>query len=89
MRRSCLTACVLRAPHRTGFRGAPRGEHLSIRVRSYHDQLHGPIRFPQHLFSVHEHGGQRLDKWPQHTFTPLRLPDCTLSRLRAEEYDLG
>ena len=41
------------------FWGAPRGEHLSIRVRSYRDQLHGPIRFPQHLFSVHDHGRQR------------------------------
>ena len=37
MRRSCLTACVLGAPHQlspSGFRGALRGEHLSIRVRS-------------------------------------------------------
>ena len=41
------------------------------------DQLHGPIRFPQHLCSVHDHGRQRSD----------RGPDCTLSRLRAEEYD--
>ena len=69
------------------FRGAPRGDHLPIRARSHHDQLHGPIRFPQHLFSVHDHGRQRSDKGPQHTFLPLRRPDCTLSRLRAEEYD--
>ena len=54
----------------SGFWGAPRGEHLSIRVRSYHDQLHGPIRFPQHLFSVHDHGRQRSGKGPQHTFHP-------------------
>ena len=71
----------------SGSRGAPRGEHLSIRVRSYHDQLHGPIRFPQHLFSVHDHGRQRSDRGPQHNFLPLRWPDCTSSRLRAEEYD--
>ena len=46
------------------------GEHLSIRVPSYHDQLHGPIRFPQHLFSVHDHGRQRSGRGPQHTFLP-------------------
>ena len=83
-------ACVLRlltGSSPSGFRGAPRGEHLSIRVRSYHDQLHGPIRFPRHLFSVHDHGRQRSGRGPQHTFLPLRWPDCTLSRLRAEEYD--
>ena len=90
--RSCKfihCACVLRARHRlspSGYRGAPRGEHLSIRVRSYHDQLHGPIRFPHH-FSVHDHGRQRSGRGPQHTFLPLRWPDCTSSRLRAEEYD--
>ena len=28
------------------FWGAPRGEHLSIRVRSYHDQLHGTHPLP-------------------------------------------
>ena len=75
------------SPASARFRGAPRGEHLSIRVRSYHDQLHGPIRFPHHLFSDHDHGRQRSDRGPQHTFLPLRWPDCTLSRLRAEEYD--
>ena len=57
-----IDACVLRAPLpalTVRFWGAPRGEHLSIRVRSHRDQLHGPIRFPQHLFSVHDHGRQR------------------------------
>ena len=43
----------------SGFWGAPPSEHLSIRVRSFRDQLHGPIRFPQHSFSVHDHGRQR------------------------------
>ena len=69
------------------FRGARRGDHLSIRVRSYHDQLHGPIRFPQHLFSIHDHGRQRSDRGAQRTFLPFRWLDCTSSRLRAEEYD--
>ena len=49
--------------------------------------LNGPIRFPRHLFSVYDHGRQRSDWEPQHTFLTLRWPDCTLSRLRAEEYD--
>ena len=43
----------------------------------------GPIRFPQHLFSVHDHGRLRSSWEPQ----LLPRPDCTLSRLRAEEYD--
>ena len=73
--------------HPTGFRGAPRGEHLSTRSRlSVESPFNGPIRFPQHLFSVHDHGRQRSDRGPQHLFLPLRWPDCTLSRLRAEEY---
>ena len=81
-------ACALRAPpgsHRPVLRRT-RGEHLSIRVRSYRDQLHGPIRCPQHLFNVHDHGRQRSGGATAH-FPPLRWPDCTLSRLRAEEYD--
>ena len=69
----------------SGFEGALRGEHLSIRVRSYRDQLHGPIRFPQHLFSVHDHGRNARARAAAQ-FPPLRWPDCTLSRLRAEEY---
>ena len=82
----CSSGSSLSLP--TGFRGAPQGEHLSTRSRlSVESLLHGPIRFPQHLFSVHDHGRQRSDKGPQHTFLPLRWPDCTLSRLRAEEYD--
>ena len=43
--------------------------------------LNGPIRFPQHLFSVHDHGQLRS------AYLSLRRPDCTSSRLRAEEYD--
>ena len=52
------------------FRDASRSDHRSIRVRSYHDQLHGPIRFPQQLFSVHDHGRQRSDRGPQHLPCP-------------------
>ena len=62
-----FAACVLRAPHRSS---PPGFRHLSIRVRSYHDQLHGPIRFPQHLFSVHDHGRQRSGRGAQHLSCP-------------------
>ena len=31
-------------------------------VWSYHDQLHGAIRFPQHLFSNHDQGRQRSER---------------------------
>ena len=65
------------------------GEHLSTHhalLASGTARFCGPIRFPQHLFSVHDHGRQRSGRGPQHTFNPLRWPDCTLSRLRAEEY---
>ena len=34
------------------------------------------------FFSVHDHGLQRSVRGPQHTFLPMRWPDCTLSRLR-------
>ena len=74
--------------HQTGFRGALRGEHLSIRVRSCHDPAPRAPSASRNTFSVsHDHGRQRSDKGPQHTFLPSRWPDCTLSRLRAEEND--
>ena len=72
------TACVLRAPHRLSpsgrfFLRRTLGEHLSIRVRSYHDQLHGPIRFPQHLLSVRDHGRQRVGGRSTLSTLPLAL----------------
>ena len=74
--------------HPTGFRGAPRGDHLSTRSKlSMESPFNGPIRFPQHLFSVHDHGRQRSDRGPAAPFLPLRWPDCTLSRLCVEEYE--
>ena len=72
-------ACVLRAPHRLtrpAFEAHPGANTFPSEVRSYHDKLHKPIRFPQHIFSVHDHGRQRSDKGPQHTFLPSRWPDC-------------
>ena len=56
------------------FWGAFRGDHL--RTRRVFWPSDGPIRFPQHLF-------RRLRSDQQ----SLRRPDCTSSRLRAEEYD--
>ena len=47
-----------------------------------------PIRFPQHLFSVHDHGRQRSDRGPQHFFCfYVALTVCSLGRFRAEEHD--
>ena len=61
---------LLTGSHRPVFWGAPRGEHLSIRVRSYHDQLHGPSASRNTFFSVHDHGRQRWERGPQ----PLTCP---------------
>ena len=50
----------------------------------------GPIRFPQHLFSVHDHGRLRSSRQGFTIDLALRRPDCTLSRLFAsvaEEYE--
>ena len=49
--------------------------------------LTGPSASLKHLFSVRDHGRQRSDRGPQHTYLTLRWPDCTLSRFRAEECD--
>ena len=83
-------ACVLRAPpgsHRPVLEAHPGANTFpsvcGLTTTSFTD----PFRFPQHLFSVHDHGRQRSGRGPQHTFLPSRRPDCTLSRLRAEEYD--
>ena len=45
--------------------------------------LNGPIRFPQHLFSVHDHGRQRSDWEPQF------LPALTLAKLYIEPSPCG
>ena len=92
-----MIACALRTPpgsHRPVLRRTPGRTPFhpcAVGWRSYHDQLHGPIRFPQHLFSVHDHGRQRSGGG-RSTLSTLTLArgqhtDCTLSRLRAEEYD--
>ena len=68
----------------------PRGDHLStrrVRQRRSLALLNGPIRFP-HTFSVSTitDGNARIGGAAA-PFLPLRRSDCTLSRLRAEEYD--
>ena len=49
------------------FRGAPRSEHLSTRskVLLRGVTFFGLIRFPQHLFSVNDHGRLRSEREPQ------------------------
>ena len=74
--------------HPTGFRGAPRSEHLSNPRQtsswSHFPRAHPlpatPCQCPRSRQATLELGGRS-------TFPPLRWPDCTLSRLRAEEYD--
>ena len=81
------SACVIRAPHRLSPSGL--GEHLfhpKQTLSSMVSHLFGPIRFPQHLFSVHDHGRQRSERRSQPLSLPLRWPDWTSGRLRAEEY---
>ena len=66
--------------HPTGFRGAPRGEHLSTRSRlSVKSPCNGPVRFPQHLFSVPRSRTATLGQGPQH----LSCPDVGLTVHRA------
>ena len=80
-------ACDLRAPRQLllGFEAHPEaitfppvGALLVLTARH-----NVPIGFPQHLFSVHDHGRLRSSWEPQ----LLPRPDCISSRLRAEEYD--
>ena len=54
------------------FVGGPKSDHLSTRRRLLLVEVTflGPIRFPQHLFSVHDHGRQRSGWGPQQTFLP-------------------
>ena len=80
---------LLTGSHRAAFEAHPGANTFPPITHCWprDNALRGPIRFPQHLFSVHDHGRQRSGRGPQHAFLPLRWPDCTLSRLRAEEYD--
>ena len=66
-------ACDLRAPHRLtrpAFEAHPGANTFPSACGLAKDQLHGPIHFPQHLSSVHDHGRQRSDRGPQHLSCP-------------------
>ena len=62
----------------TSFRGAPRSEHLST------SHFSTGASASRNTFSVSTITDGNAAAAP---FLPLRCPDCTLSRLRAEEYD--
>ena len=67
------SACDLRAPHRLtrpAFEAHPGAITFPSEVSSQRRSSNGPIRFPHHLFSVHDHGRQRSDRGAQHTFHP-------------------
>ena len=70
---------------------APMDDHLSIRPWTFwHSALatasaasslpDGPIRFPKHLSSVHDHGRLRSSRQGFTIHLALRRPDCTSSR---------
>ena len=66
-------ACDLRAPHRLtrpAFEAHPGAITFPPEVSSQRRSSNGPIRFPHHLFSDHDHGRQRSDREPQHLSCP-------------------
>ena len=80
----------LDAPRRLlwhGLTNAPRGEHLSTRSRLFVDPLSTSPSASRNTFSVSTitDGNDRAGSRSSHL--PLRKPDCTWSRLCAEEYD--
>ena len=83
-------ACVLRAPHRltrpafdahSGANTFPSA--CGLTTTSSTDPSASRNTFSVSTIT----DGNARNRGPQHTFLPLRWPDCTLSRLRAEEYD--
>ena len=80
-----ISACDLRAPH--AFETHPGAITFPPEVSSQRRSSNGPIRFPQHLFSDRDHERQRSGRGPQPLSCPYVGSDCTLSRLRAGEYD--
>ena len=73
----------------SGIRGAPRGEHFSTHcvLLASGPRASWAQPLPATPFSVSTitDGYARIRSAAP--FSPLRWPDCTLSRLRAEEYD--
>ena len=79
--------CDLRAPRPLllGFEAHPRRSPFHPCALSGIDRarLHGPIRFPQHLFSVHDHGRLRS------SWEPQLLPALTKAWLYIEPSPCG
>ena len=91
MRRSCLTACVLPAPHRLttpAFEAHPRANTFPPEADSSAEStFHRAHPLPATPFQCPRSRTATLGEGATATYLPLRWPDCTLSRLRAEEYD--
>ena len=68
-------------------RGAPRGEHLSTRSRLFVESLSTGPSASRNTFSVSTITDGYARAGSRSSYLPLRRPHCTLSRLRAEEYD--
>ena len=77
------------SPASDRFRGAPRGDHLSTRVRfmAMAARVYTGLSASRNTFSVSTITDGNARARSRSSFLPLRWPDCTLSRLRAEEYD--
>ena len=78
-------ACDLRAPRQLllGFEAHPGAITFPPEVSSQRRSSNGPIRFPHHLFSDHDHGRQRSDREPQ------LFPALTLAWLYIEPSPSG
>ena len=86
MYRSCSSGSS--PAHWLGFEAHPGANHLSTRGRLLRGVTFlGPIRFPQHLFIFPRSRDSYARAGSRSSYQCLRRPDCTLSRLRAEECD--
>ena len=75
------------SPASAGFRSAPRGEHLSTRSRLFGESLSTDPSASRNTFSVSKITDGHARAGSRSSYLPLRGPDCTLSRLHAEECD--
>ena len=85
-------ACVLRAPpssHRPALEAHPGANTFPPEADTL-PRCHissGPSASRKHPFQCPRSRTATLREGAATTYLPLRWPDCTLSRLRAEEYD--
>ena len=86
----CLSACDLRAPrrHTSTVSRCTQGRSPFHPNQSSSWSLQRAHPLPANTFSVPTITDGYARAGGRGSYLPLRRPDCTLSRLRAEEYDL-